>query len=166
MEGFGYKQGLTSIIGSGLVVGKFYPPHLGHSYLIETAIHGSDFVTVIVCEREGETISARQRARWIKENHPEVFTLILDDIYPEDDSELWARITIEFLGYVPETVYTSEDYGEPYAYYMGCKHVLVDRQRVHVPISATLVRSNPEKYLKFLKPNVRRYYAQDMYHGC
>jgi cytidyltransferase-like protein len=34
----------------GLVIGKFYPPHLGHSYLIEYALAHSDSVDVLVCE--------------------------------------------------------------------------------------------------------------------
>ena len=34
----------------GVVIGKFYPPHKGHEYLIETALQESDCVTVIVCD--------------------------------------------------------------------------------------------------------------------
>ena len=38
---------------TGVVIGKFYPPHRGHKHLIDTAQAQADQVTVIVCDEDG-----------------------------------------------------------------------------------------------------------------
>ena len=32
----------------GLVIGKFYPPHRGHKFLIETALNAVDHLDVLI----------------------------------------------------------------------------------------------------------------------
>ena len=106
-------------------------------------------------------ISGVERARWMQEIHPDVqIKLIDDDRLTDDDSEGWARNTILVLGFTPDAVFTSESYGDPYSSFMGCVHVLVDKERTHIPISATMIRSDPVKYAQFLEPCVRAYFAR------
>jgi len=57
-----------------------------------------------------------------------------------------GRLYGQDSGYVPDVVFTSEDYGEAYARFMGAKHILVDKQRKTVTISARQIRSDPLKY--------------------
>ena len=145
----------------GLIIGKFYPPHRGHKYLIDTAVARCEEVTVIVCWKKGQEISGVERARWVQTIHPNVHVKLLDDDrLTDDDSAGWAASTIAVLGFVPDAVFTSEAYGDAYASFIGCVHVLVDKDRTHIPISATMVRSNPTKYAEFLEPCVRAYFAK------
>jgi HTH-type transcriptional repressor of NAD biosynthesis genes len=144
----------------GLVIGKFWPPHKGHSYLIHTALTQVDHLTVIVCEKADQDISGAQRAKWLKELHPQAEVRVIEDNLDPDDSQAWAKHTIEQLGYVPDVVFTSEDYGDPYAQYMGCRHVLVDKKRAIVPCSARFIRENPLQYWEFLEPCVRVYFLK------
>jgi NadR type nicotinamide-nucleotide adenylyltransferase len=145
----------------GIVIGKFYPPHRGHKYLIDTARSQCEQLTVIVCWKKTQLISGVERARWIQEIHPDVQVKLLDDDrLADDDSEGWANTTVEVLGFVPDAVFTSESYGDPYASFMGSVHVLVDKDRTHIPISATMVRQNPTKYAEFLEPCVRAAFAR------
>jgi HTH-type transcriptional regulator, transcriptional repressor of NAD biosynthesis genes len=145
----------------GLIIGKFYPPHRGHKYLIDTAVARCEEVTVIVCWKKAQEISGVERARWIQEIHPNVHVKLLDDDrLTDDDSAGWAESTLAILGFVPDAVFTSEAYGDAYASFMGCVHVLVDKDRTHIPISATMVRGNPVKYAEFLEPCVRAYFAK------
>ncbi len=145
----------------GIVIGKFYPPHRGHKYLIDTAKSQCEELTVIVCWKKGQTISGVDRARWIQEIHPDVEVKLLDDDrLADDDSEGWAKNTIEVLGYVPDAVFTSEAYGDPYAKFLGSVHVLVDKDRTHIPISGTMIRNDPQNYAKFLEPCVRGAFAR------
>jgi NadR type nicotinamide-nucleotide adenylyltransferase len=145
----------------GLVIGKFYPPHRGHKYLIDTASAACEELTVIVCANERQTIPGALRAKWISRIHPNVHVKLIDDsCLADDDSEGWAKHSIAILGYVPDAVFTSEDYGDPYASFMGCVHVLVDKERKTVPISGTMIREHPEKYPEFLEPIVRAYFAK------
>lgn len=78
----------------------------------------------------------------------------------DDDSEGWANATVRVLnGERPDVVFTSEDYGEAYAGFLGCRHVLVDRDRSSVPISGSEIRADPLAHLGFLHPTVRAHYV-------
>jgi NadR type nicotinamide-nucleotide adenylyltransferase len=146
--------------GRGLIVGKFYPPHRGHKHLIDFGRSRVDQLSVIVCRKPGEFPEGELRAAWLREIHPDVKVLLIDDVYDEQDSRVWAENSIRWLGFVPDVVFTSEDYGEPFAHFLGCKHALVDKNREAVPISGTMIRSNPLDYWDFLEPPVRAWYAK------
>jgi NadR type nicotinamide-nucleotide adenylyltransferase len=145
---------------NGLVIGKFYPPHRGHKYLIDTAASQVDHLVVLVCDDPTQSIPAALRADWLHEIHPTVEVQIIPDTVADDDSAGWADYTRRWLGYTPDVVFTSEDYGTRYAFYLGCQHVSVDRERRHVPISGTAVRSNPLAQWDYLEPCVRAYFAK------
>jgi NadR type nicotinamide-nucleotide adenylyltransferase len=143
----------------GLVIGKFLPPHRGHNHLIGTALAQVDRLSVIVCDKPEMRPEGRLRAEWLREVHPTAEVILIEDRLPDVDSYLWAENTKLILGESPDVVFTSEDYGEPYARFLGCDHVLVDRERIAVPCSGTLVRSNPLEHLDFLAPCVRAHYV-------
>ncbi|MFN8514048.1 MAG: adenylyltransferase/cytidyltransferase family protein [Chloroflexia bacterium] len=54
---------------TGVVIGKFYPPHRGHRYLIDTAAARVDHLTVIVCGKPEQLLSGELRAAWLREIH-------------------------------------------------------------------------------------------------
>jgi HTH-type transcriptional regulator, transcriptional repressor of NAD biosynthesis genes len=143
-----------------LVIGKFYPPHRGHKLLIDTALAAADEVHVIVCERPGEDPPAALRAEWIREIHPTARVWLIDDRYDANDSAIWAENSKRLLGFTPDVVFTSEDYGDRFAACLGCRHVLVDQARTAVPISGTAVRADPLGCWNYLEPPVRGYYAR------
>jgi HTH-type transcriptional repressor of NAD biosynthesis genes len=145
--------------GSAVVIGKFYPPHRGHKLLIDRATDESQQVTVIVCERPTDSIPGQLRAAWLREIHPRATVLLIDDRYDENDTAVWAANTIRWLGGPPDVVFTSEDYGEPYARLMSARHVLVDRARVTVPCSGSMIRRDPFAHWEFLEPAVRAWFA-------
>lgn len=126
----------------GIVIGKFYPPHLGHNYLIDTALAQSDEVDVLVVDNPDYCILAEQRAEWLRTQHPTAHVQIIPDINDDDNSPAWALHTLRFLGYRPDVVFSSETYGKPWAQAMGCRNVDVDIPRTVVPISGTKVRTD------------------------
>lgn len=144
----------------GLIVGKFYPPHRGHKYLIDTGRAQVDQLSVIVCQKPHEQPPGNLRAAWLREIHPDVNVLLIDDVYDEQDSRIWAENSIRWLGFAPDVVFTSEDYGDRFAHYLGCEHVLIDKARNIVPVSGTKVRNNAMRYWEFLEPPVRGWYAK------
>lgn len=146
--------------GLGLVIGKFLPPHRGHRLLIDTAKAQSDAVVVIVCARRDDPIAGELRGAWLRELHPDATVMVIDDHFDPDDSQLWADHTRRWLGRAPDAVFTSEDYGARYALLLGARHVLVDRQRLRVPISATQVRADPFLHWRQLEPPVRGHYCK------
>ena len=149
----------------GLIIGKFYPLHLGHCYLIEKGLAETKHLVVIVCQTSKYKIPASIRASWIRKLYPEVEVKIFKhDVTLDSDSvrlsKKWAHITTDFLGYSPDVVFSSEDYGKAYAFYMGSKHVLVDKKRNKFNISGTKIRKDPYKYWKYLPPPVKAYFTK------
>lgn len=144
----------------GLIVGKFYPPHRGHKHLIDAARSQVDELSVIVCRKPYEQPPGELRAAWLREIHPDVRVILIDDALDADDSRLWAENSIRWLGFTPDVVFTSEDYGDSFAHYLGCQHVMIDKERRVVPVSGTKVRANPLAYWDFLESPVRAYYAK------
>lgn len=144
----------------GLVIGKFLPPHQGHQYLIEFALAQSDHVIVIVCERDEDPIPGSLRELWLSEIAPKAELLRIEDHYDPKDSQLWARLVVGWLGRSPDVVFTSEDYGDLFAHYLGCRHVLVDRARTVIPCSGTAIRNDPYAAWEYLPEPVRGYYAR------
>ena len=142
----------------GVVIGKFYPPHLGHSFLIRTALAQSSELTIIVCDHPDQVIPGSLRASWLRQEFPEARVVTTPDDLP-DEPVPWASRTVEILGGTPDVVFTSEDYGHGYAAALNCRHVLVDQDRTAMPISATKIRPNPLEYLEFLSPRVRSYFV-------
>lgn len=145
---------------TGVVAGKFYPPHKGHHFLIETASSQCEKLFVLVCWKPEQTVPIGVRISGISEIHPEVTVIAVEDSLADDDTPGWAAYTIQVLGQSPEAVFTSEEYGEGYARAMGAQHVMVDRQRSTVPCSGILVRSNPLEHLGFMSPPVRAFYIK------
>lgn len=144
----------------GLIVGKFYPPHRGHKYLIDAGRAQVDHLSVIICQKPHEQPPGELRAAWLREIHPDVNVLLIEDVYDEQDSKIWAENSIRWLGFVPDVVFTSEEYGDRFAHHLGCQHVQVDKARAIVPVSGTKVRSAPLQYWEFLEPPVRGWYAK------
>ncbi len=146
--------------GLGIVIGKFYPPHLGHKLLIDTALDQSERTVVIVCAKATDSIPGELRARWLEEIHPAARIMVIDDRYDENNSRVWAENTIRWLGRSPDAVFTSEDYGDRYAALMGARHICVDRSRTRVKISGTAVRADPFVNWDYLEPPVRGWFAK------
>ena len=143
----------------GFVVGKFYPPHRGHRHLIETARRHCDRLVVLLPHHPSQKIPGELRRDWLREIHPDCdIRLVPDEL--GDDRKAWARFTVELLGRAPDVVFTSEGYGPGFAAELGCRHVMVDRDRAAFPISGTQVRSSPLDHLEWLEPCVRAYFVR------
>lgn len=149
----------------GLIIGKFYPFHKGHQYLIETGLKYTEQLTVIVCQTDRYKILPEIRAGWIKKLFTNIDVRILEhdaslDSNSTDISEKWASLTTKFLGFIPDVVFSSETYGDPYAKFMGSEHYLVDLERRKIPISGTQIRSDIGKYWNFMPDATKSYFLQ------
>lgn len=145
----------------GLVVGKFFPPHKAHQLIIETALKETDYVDVLVCQNpKYDSIPAAKRAKWLKELYPKAHIRVIADIEKDDDSKTWAKYTEKILGYTPDVVYSSEQYGEEYSRLMGAKNRVIDRSRTNIPVSARFIRKDVMTYWDYLDPHIRKDFAR------
>ena len=122
----------------GVTIGKFNPPHLGHSYLIQQAASHVEQLFVVLCARADQTISGEERLSWLQDAAPSNTTVIvtLDDLPAA--SEPWARRVLDIVPVPPDLAFSSEAWGPEWAALMGAEHVLVDSARMTFPITATL----------------------------
>lgn len=157
----------------GLVLGKFSPFHMGHKHLIDTAIKNCDTLIVLVCSLNSESIEGYQRYDWVRytyRNNTNVIIKHVRDEVPQEpkgdnDFRFWSIWTSLIYREVGEfdAVFSSETYGDNIAtqmmnfYGMSVTHHLVDLGRETVPISGTMMRSDPIKHWKYI-PKVERPY--------
>lgn len=148
---------------TGLIVGRFDPPHLGHSYMIESAATRCDELVVFVnSSTERDTAPGHLRAGWLAELHPEVTVIEVRHSLETnfDDPDLWTRWMELFRSHWPlddgpHVVFSSDGYVSELAERFGAEAVVVDAERATVPISATQIRASPGEHLDRLAPPVR-----------
>lgn len=156
--------------GTGLIVGRFDPPHLGHSFMIDWASQRCERLVVFVnSSAERDAAPGDHRAAWLGELHGsarsdgqsvtvlEVRHSLATDF---DDEDLWARWIELFRSHWPHddgphVVFSSDEYVVELARRLDADHVVVDADRSTVPISATQIRNDPAAYLDRLAPPVR-----------
>ncbi len=145
---------MTVRFGHGLVVGKFYPPHRGHQYLIEQAASGCGELTVLAMAAGGETVSLAGRVAWLRAacaGLPAVTVTGVRCDVPVDfsDQAIWAaqvavmRAALEQDARPPvDALFSSEAYGDELAARLDAEHVCVDPARQVMPVSASTIRSD------------------------
>lgn len=140
---------------TGVTVGKFNPPHLGHLHLIETGAARVDRLWVLLCDRSDQTLSATDRAAWLRDATPQnVEILITPDDLPEAPVP-WAERVSSLLPQPPEVAFTSEPWGADWAAAMGAEHVSVDQSRAAFPVAASDLRSDLAQGFRWLVPAAR-----------
>jgi NadR type nicotinamide-nucleotide adenylyltransferase len=151
-------------VTTGLVIGKFLPPHRGHLHLIATAAAAVDRLTVLLFSKAAEPIPGELRAAWMRELCPQAQVLHSAEEHPVDFGDpavwaLWIGAIRRVLPAGPDLVFSSEAYGDELARRLGARHVAVDRERRAVPVSATRIRAAPLANWEYLPPCVRPHYA-------
>lgn len=140
-------------IDQGLVIGKFYPPHIGHRHLIANAAAASTRLAVVVLGNRFENIALVDRVRWLADEFAEtnVSVIGMADDCPEDytSKAIWKahielmRTALGLDGITAvDAVFSSEEYGEELAAGFDAAHVMVDAARTAYPVSGTLCRDD------------------------
>ena len=167
---------LSPTATTGLVVGKFWPPHRGHHFLLETAAaQVAELVVLVYANPDSATQPAAVRAQWLRELYRgdegaagphigptplRIFALSVEaDGVPPDaaDDATHREFVRQWLlqqGIWPTVVFSSEAYGPGFAAHLGAAHVAGDVARLRVPVSGRAVRAQPAALAAFLHPLV------------
>src|SRR6187551_3600598 len=142
----------------GLVIGKFMPVHQGHIALIHFAASQCDELIVSMSHTPNDPINGELRFSWMQEifhTFPNINLYSIEDNF--DDTSLalpertkeWAERMRQV--YPPiDILFSSEEYGIPFAANMSAEHRSFDPERKTIPISATLIRTHPFRYWDFI----------------
>jgi NadR type nicotinamide-nucleotide adenylyltransferase len=151
---------------TGMLLGKFLPPHLGHVYLVEFASRYVEQLTVVVCSLQREPIPGAVRFHWMRELFPFDNVVHLTDELPQEPGEhpdfwaLWKASLERILPCRPDFVFASEGYGAKLAEVLGGTFVPVDGARSAVPISGTAIRTDPLRHWHFIPRCVRPWFVR------
>lgn len=153
---------------TGVIIGRFMPPHSGHLYLTEFARGMVDRLYVLVCTLSHEPIPGELRYAWMQELAPHATIVHITEEIPAarrgeaGATAIWAR-TVQ--GAVPEAVthvFASEPYGWELAAHLDARFVPVDTNRRNIPVSATAIREDPLAHWRFIPPVVRPYFVRHL----
>jgi HTH-type transcriptional repressor of NAD biosynthesis genes len=158
-----------------LVIGKFYPPHRGHEYLIRSAARSATQVTVVVMAADLESIPLALRVGWLREILASLGNVcvvgVIDNVAVDYHSEqIWqAHVDLMRSGVAEaercrgtpagriDAVFTSEAYGGELARRFDATSVCLDQARTLYPVSGTAVRADPPACWDHLAPCVREH---------
>ena len=123
--------------GTGLVVGKFAPLHLGHQFVIDTALEQCDHVVIASWSiPEFSGCEPERRRGWLAELYPQTTRLVVDNAWladwtcttgqptpplpTNDDPDVDHRrfvgwLCTHVLNRTVDVVFTSEEYGPGFA---------------------------------------------------
>jgi HTH-type transcriptional regulator, transcriptional repressor of NAD biosynthesis genes len=154
---------------TGLTLGKFAPLHKGHEYLIQTALSQVDALVCLIYDSpEVTSVPLSVRAHWLRQLFPtlDVIEVTGGPSVVGDTPEIKAGHEAFILGVLNGRkithFFSSEFYGEHMSLALGAKNCQVDPTRATIPISATMIRSDPYRYRDQLHPIVYR----DLIHNC
>ena len=151
---------------TGMLLGKFMPPHRGHQYLFDFAQNYVDDLVILVCSLDQDPIPGDLRYEWVKEiaPHARIFHYAKDvPQEPKDHPdfwEIWHDLIREFIPKGPDYVFASEGYGYKLAEVLGSEFVPVDIDRELWDISSTALRDTPLKQWKYIPECVRPYFLK------
>jgi HTH-type transcriptional regulator, transcriptional repressor of NAD biosynthesis genes len=158
----------------GLVIGKFYPPHTGHHFLIRSAAASCERVTVVAMAADVESIPLGDRVAWLREAYagqPHVsVTGIVDNLVTDyGDLAIWdghvalmraAIATGAHAGQPVDAVFSSEEYGAELARRFDAADVRLDPGRSNFAVSGTKIRADPIAHWDRIEPPVRAWFAK------
>jgi HTH-type transcriptional repressor of NAD biosynthesis genes len=144
---------------TGLIIGKFAPLHRGHRYLIDRALEKADRLIVLVYDvPELTRVPLEVRMDWVRRLYPQA-EIIDAGIGPKEvgDSPDIRRLHTDHVksklpeGATIDYVFSSEDYGKYLASSLGAEDVLVDKERLAVPVSAGKIRSGVPDWRQYIE---------------
>ncbi len=163
---------------TGLILGRFIPPHNGHLQLINTALAQCTRVYLVICSLKTDAIPAGSRIYWIKQLFAQeiaISSLVLIHIDKELPAaqrnrphapEIWAGAITEHIPGHIDAVFSSEPYGEELSHALGAQCIQFDTNRPHVPVSASNILADPQHHWEHVPINVRPYFAKTVYSRC
>ncbi len=146
----------------GFTIGKYAPYHIGHKFLIETALKDMDEFYVVVYDTPELNIKIEDKIKWIQSDFPYVKILKAYNSpkqygLDEESVKMQMEYLCKIIGDVKFThFYSSEEYGRCVADYLGIQNVEVDKERKIFNVRASDIRGDVEKFKMYLNDEVYR----------
>ncbi len=153
---------------NGLIIGRFIPPHGGHTYLIEYASQCCDRLYIMLCALKSDPVPGELRLQWMQEIYPTAEIIYVDEENPDAHRDnpaapmIWARAVKKYIKKSISLVFSSEEYGLPLAKQLHARWMPLDISRTAVPVSGQNIREYPAAYWEFIPKIAQSYFVQNI----
>lgn len=160
----------------GMFIGKFLPPHIGHTYQIEKCLKQVDELYVIVADSEERTkeiceqakispISTALRQNWLKEhfkNNDKIKFFTLNqgmlEAYPENIDN-WKNKLNLLTGGKAKIWFVDKNFLE-ISKKVFPEYEFIGFDRTNINVSATMVREDFKKNFDYIIPEAKDYFKE------
>lgn len=151
----------TPKLSSGVVLGRFMPPHTGHLYLLEFAANLVRELTIVVDPGIAASIAIERRCEWLRELVPGAEVIALETALTDEKELLRGDAAAEIrnqMGTKPNIVFGGDETSLEFAALIGATYVPVDTSIV--PIRSSEILENPLIYWERVPRCVRPYFVK------
>jgi HTH-type transcriptional regulator, transcriptional repressor of NAD biosynthesis genes len=141
----------------GLTLGKFAPFHIGHQYLLDTALREVDKLIIVMYNCPNLTqIPLNVRASWVRKLYPQVEVIEgWDAPNRHEDTPEVKRLQEQYISRILKGrkithFISSEYYGDHMSKFLNAVNLIIDMDRVKYPISSTMIREKFQLYRRFI----------------
>lgn len=147
---------------TGVILGKFMPPHEGHVALVRTASYLVDRLTIILSASNNDPISPLIRKRWMENLFPKAVVIVVNngDQPLASDSPEWGPIIRGFHPEAIDRVIGSEEYIVNLAGALNAQHFILDPMWMAYPANSVEVREDPFNHWESIPGFVRPYFQK------
>ncbi|MEE9453736.1 MAG: AAA family ATPase [Paracoccaceae bacterium] len=147
---------------TGVILGKFMPPHAGHVALVRTASYLVDRLTIILATSDNDPISPAVRKGWMEDLFPEAVVIVVNNGAKPlaSDARDWARIIRGFHPEAIDRVIGSEDYVVDLARALNAQHFILDPMWMAFPANSVEIRKDPFDHWHSIPGYVRPYFQK------
>ena len=153
----------------GLILGKFFPLHRGHCFVIDMAIDMCAEVHICVCSKNDESIEGSVRVEWVRAQYPHAnvtvhhITKEIEEAHANNPHapKIWADELRAFIGNISiDYVFSSERYGKDFSKQLNAQWVVVDEKRSIISVSGEEIRKNIYHNWDYLASSVKPYFVK------
>ncbi|NIJ08112.1 NadR type nicotinamide-nucleotide adenylyltransferase [Sphingomonas vulcanisoli] len=143
---------------TGLIVGRFMPPHAGHMLLAGTARALVDHLVLAMIVGPEDAISPADRAAWMAELFPQA-ELVQVHAAPSGTDHWWEPMRAQ-LGRRIDLVFAGDGEALALASALGARYVQLDPEHQTLPISGAEILADLMGNWRFLPAPVRERFAR------
>jgi len=143
---------------TGLIVGRFMPPHNGHQLLVGTAEALVDTLVILLRVGPDDTISADQRAAWLGMIFPRATIVRCDE--GAGEAPRWAERVERVLPGPIDVVFAGDNGEVALASALGARYIPLDPHLATIPTDEAAIRADPSREWRWLPPSVRPHYVK------
>ncbi|VAW21205.1 hypothetical protein MNBD_ALPHA11-598 [hydrothermal vent metagenome] len=150
------------MITTGVILGRFMPPHEGHVALIRTASYLVDRLTIVLATSDNDPIPPAVRKGWMEELFPESVVIVANNgakPLPVEHTD-WATIIRGFHPEKIDRVIGSEDYLVILAKALNAQHFILDPMWMAYPANSIEIRQEPFEHWESIPDQVRPYFQK------